>query len=1213
MSTPKQLSDPPSSRSIRASSSEVQLHLVVGENTASLQLVFFTRAECVDITGIPLPEVPTIEQMVSEAANDADYLPDAARNLLALASQFSTIRMQTSSTRMDRGALEAMAKALAEGQFEIPSLASVPHRLHHSAVDLFFAQKRYDVAVAAVPFIAAELQPEIVRRLIHAQQHELLSRNMAAFGSEARGMIVRTLQVDQRGELLVPHVGLAASVGTQLDPLDLCLQAARQGPAAFRSILEQWGSLHSLYAARQAGARHLGNALVEALLSGVAKGEKSSCAWVESGLVSASAQRWGGGLVDATERGRMQRCLYYDYIRELLERGCATEIPARSACHAVNSRISPPPTFLVEHSKAIKGDADELLSALVENRFVVMVQDNIGALLDATPTHAKFALTLVKRGFLSLLRDQIAHVRGLGREVLVALIQEGQGRLVQEHRDCFTIPAEEHATCARELLELAARKQATFQLEVPFKLLQGLPLALAHEVLALPRKQGEQLLPQLVGSFEDAAHSGIARELVTRRRLEYVERLLPAARALDLDIMVHLLDGGYVRSVFTNIGAFKQVPRESLTRIHEVLRRRLAQNDIRPIVEVLDRIPAPFLEPFEDEFAFLAYHRSIGVPSPALYDQFRGMHDVGDTAGMQTLGAQLAETRDALLSPDELPEGVVTGQLFRVALEASCPAHGGRPGVFARVFGFEDRTSDVSSFVGRGIEPLMVGSGVRYALSQSPAEFQAAIDKLSRLTEPLIEVVRGADTEADREAAVLGRIPRDQRHVRVAPRNVEDTLYQHLRSVATGKTPSGLLKEALLAYVLATTENPATYAALTRDRASASENPEYASLLEWRDLFGRLVREGCQAIVSTALQNGELLAVAHEKYEDFVFELEKQRRLDGLRTGGGGRLEQQGHFLSEVERICRRSEPATDRLRQLEALLQSAQSATGTSVQAVRTLVRHGKEPPEQRIEAIIARIQKHREEIVALLHRVGQTDIAASQIHLASITIADLVRPKRDFRLRFQLSDYRALLTEVGCRIFASELQLIDTQLGKIVPTQGSGTGRSWELEAVISKNRAAAQVAANAGLCIAEDLFHWRAPEHFRMPLRVKETRRWEGGCLFWDLSERREELGERVLIISPNPTASLLYQVDGRALFRAMMERIIRFATANPFDAIGVSSSPHMQTNRVGTDFQLELQEWIAAANERRPLKTPYPISKAPEYWMEAVDIIWRRAAV
>ncbi|MDQ7021004.1 MAG: hypothetical protein Q9M91_04140 [Candidatus Dojkabacteria bacterium] len=65
--------------------------------------------------------------------------------------------------------------------------------------------------------------------------------------------------------------------------------------------------------------------------------------------------------------------------------------------------------------------------------------------------------------------------------------------------------------------------------------------------------------------------------------------------------------------------------------------------------------------------------------------------------------------------------------------------------------------------------------------------------------------------------------------------------------------------------------------------------------------------------------------------------------------------------------------------------------------------------------------------------------------------------------------------------------------------------------------------------------------------------------------------EQDGERVLVISMNPSSTFLYSTDEEAFFYAALDQVVAFAKANGFKRVAMSTNGAIRTNRTGGLFE------------------------------------------
>lgn len=196
---------------------------------------------------------------------------------------------------------------------------------------------------------------------------------------------------------------------------------------------------------------------------------------------------------------------------------------------------------------------------------------------------------------------------------------------------------------------------------------------------------------------------------------------------------------------------------------------------------------------------------------------------------------------------------------------------------------------------------------------------------------------------------------------------------------------------------------------------------------------------------------------------------------------------------------------------------------------------------------------------------------------------------------------------------IFTEEIEAIDKEIAKY-SVQGADGKETRTVTAFFSKNKQSAAMRQVAGVCVADDNPDpdtlcrniWEMENYMQLVLRDERTRRCVGGALL----HYYEEQDKRILTASLNPSSTLLYKIDERALFDELTRVLGEFASLNDIDLIAVSRDPAIRTNRTGGIFEQALNTRIRLVNEQFSLDAPQVFSFEPSYEQQELDIIWRR---
>lgn len=425
-----------------------------------------------------------------------------------------------------------------------------------------------------------------------------------------------------------------------------------------------------------------------------------------------------------------------------------------------------------------------------------------------------------------------------------------------------------------------------------------------------------------------------------------------------------------------------------------------------------------------------------------------------------------------------------------------------------------------------------------------------------------------------------------------ALQTTEEKLFAGLLESTTRGQGTERMRQLLLMYEFANFQDIRDYMQGTRDRVSQATTPDYALLGELHTFFSDELKHVIQTI---AERGGEKLYTLMPKY----FEAQQQRQTEAKRADKLNRvqLDKVGltpGFLSQLERVLQQ------------------RGSKGKDFFLVRE--GDGGDIIGPKAEVLAGIIEGQQRRTASAIQALTGETIDPRDIHLGTVTLDRYLDSEKAIAAgTYDEGLFRSYLSEQSALLFGDDIAAIQEEMDKYEPV-GSDRRRD-RLRAVFSKTKESAFARAVGGVCVTADnpaagKEHnmWDMPEYFQLVLQDPETKRSQGLVLLHAVQRG----DERVLTASFNPSSTFVYTVNEQELFSQLSRVVTDFAADNGFDAVAVSTSKTIRTNRTGGQFERAIDERVGQQKERITLEPPAQFSHHPEYTMTDTDVIWRRPA-
>ncbi|MCB0351952.1 MAG: hypothetical protein KDD64_00455 [Bdellovibrionales bacterium] len=725
-----------------------------------------------------------------------------------------------------------------------------------------------------------------------------------------------------------------------------------------------------------------------------------------------------------------------------------------------------------------------------------------------------------------------------------------------------------------------------------------------HEGLALKildhPKLGMAALKTKLHHFESLSPE-IARRLIDAGNFDDVVNCLGSFHHLSPNIASDLARKGSFQRVLQHMSSF-QWEQESFDHF---LGQQL-ESTPEVVLENLSNMPVRMLRSGNSRHFLLSYLEEVKLPSVEIYHQYSELKRAGRELEKQAFVERVLSLADRVVSSGRQADELLLDPLYKDFVRILYPANGGGFG-FGHFAGLVhgnppaqlenlDRSVHLEHFTCRPLYPIDLSEGVTMCLKPNQETFHDKIDALQAPIETARGILeKGFREEKERKAIVTEGLNK----ISSVPKSGEpaERIAKMAIQAALGRAPRAEFIQAFLLYHTGITVNELDFYQGTRERSEQARNRDYAYLLLLREFFADRLRDTAKAVAKDAAINGRIrqelpAAIAESQLRDE----EERLRLAAAR----GQLSKRG---------------ITDGL-----LINIEQKLRDPNI------------PRDKKYEIVARIIESEQRKVAHVLDQISGVQVDPLSLHLGDYSESSFISrepAKEGERDQISESMYGPFLVQCFDRLVAPDIEFLDREIAKFQPEECEERGVR-KLEAFFSKNHSSYFARRVGGVCVANDgplrgnfgfgmlgqqnlaqdlnqvrPNQWDLPNYFQLVMRDPETLRCEGLVLL----HHYQENGVKLLTASFNPSSTYLYKVNERELFRALLDTLIDFAKRNDFNAVGVSTSQHIRTNRTGGVFEVAMNRQIEAVETQFRLEESVPFSFSPHYLQQEFDLLWK----
>lgn len=639
------------------------------------------------------------------------------------------------------------------------------------------------------------------------------------------------------------------------------------------------------------------------------------------------------------------------------------------------------------------------------------------------------------------------------------------------------------------------------------------------------------------------------------------------------------------------------------------------------ILPELSIIPEGVLRLLDRQYFLLQYRDELNIDSMPIYEEYVRFKKGGDHVKLRGFIHQIQERIDGLMSSKTEPESMRNEPYYHDLIQHVYQNNAGDWTTFESNESCPDRTVDLKNYKIENAYRFSIAPGTDMELRAGQEADPKALESIEQPIRGNMEIVRTADFDQEKIKAQFDeRIAAEAKKLEPAEafKTREEKLFGLMLETAAGRYSSQAFKQLLIAYQFATFEDIRHYVEGTRGRSEQAKNPNYAYLLELHEFYADRLKEVSRHLSDRALKNPALQALLPRYHREISAKAQgtlEQGAINKLR------IETLGLAAGFVKEVTRRLRGVTKREDLSEA--EAIEMIAHYEQRMVES--REAAKPPEgsDLHPAVYGLIRSQRQKTIQALEVLQGTSVNPAEVRLGTTDLAALVAKKQAVAGgAYDEASFAAYLAERFQETFRPELNLIDAEVAKYVPKETEKKGvKQKRVEAFITLNHSSAHARATAGVCVSGDNPRngrgsasdpeqsdclWLMPNYLQMTLRDAESKRCQG-CVLMHL---QEDEGKKILVISPNPSSTYLYQVNESELFEQILQQLTAFTAANDIDALALSKHKQIRTNRTGGEFERAMDAKIRSVGRQHIFAEARRFSFSPEYYVDAVDIVWAK---
>lgn len=447
------------------------------------------------------------------------------------------------------------------------------------------------------------------------------------------------------------------------------------------------------------------------------------------------------------------------------------------------------------------------------------------------------------------------------------------------------------------------------------------------------------------------------------------------------------------------------------------------------------------------------------------------------------------------------------------------------------------------------------------------------------------------------------------------------------------------VKNLMLTYEFANYQDINDYIQGTSDRVSLASNQDYALFCEVNEFYGDRIKEVNRKVAQDAWKNPVIKDAMEGYFNKVVSETQSSSRQDAINRLQLDKLGMNDAFLQQVGKTLKAKsgrEYTPDQLRRIIEMYEKVTNGLDSEREKDKARIERQQRASlgdaaydemaakerrkittgEQMTQSFYGQLKSQKEKTLEAVKVISGETIDPASVHLGEINLQELLAAEATFQTgTYNPEQFAAYTVQRFLNIFDDEKVAIQSELNKFE----SESGKQQEiLNAYITKSKASANARMVGGVCVSGDnpvnaqtnrateKNMWDMPNYMQIVLQDPESLRCQGLILMHHF----EEDGKKFLSVSLNPSSTYLYSVDEKALFSGLMATVETFASDNNFDAIVLSKSKTIRTNRTGGEFENAMDARVAAVGQEIQLSEKQQFSYDPNYQLDRVDVVWEK---
>lgn len=624
-------------------------------------------------------------------------------------------------------------------------------------------------------------------------------------------------------------------------------------------------------------------------------------------------------------------------------------------------------------------------------------------------------------------------------------------------------------------------------------------------------------------------------------------------------------------------------------------------------------VKAGFSTP-EDREIMLELLQSFRALGPELLGEFKLAKKQGTG---ELFLSELKEIGDKLINPEKITAADREKPFFQNLLHHVYPNNAGEYGSYLTYEDCEDRKQDLKDLK---IEPrydidlLSVGeislaegkdldNGIVESLKGPILDFERRVDELDQNEEALqAELSKQVDFH-------LAQIKDSEllEGINLENLNLENKLcILALDNLYGARAVSDeTIKFLLINYMFTKVEDVKAYVQGTTDRVSMAKNQDYSLLCELDEFYGDKLKEATRRVIENSTNNPEVLKVIQGHFAKLSKTASEVKDKDLMARLQVNKLGESDSFIRQISGVLNKRTGKSYTPDEIKRLLHLYEVLTGGLEDESSTST-------NPLTKAVYGQLRTQRERTFRAVKEITGKELDPKEIHLGQLDLQALLETERDIEEgNLNPDQFAAYSIQKIFNMFSQERSKIEEELSKFVSTSGN---ERVVIHGFITKSKESALARMTGGICIAEDnpteynrKSIWNMRNYSQLVLYDPEDRRCQGLVLMHSFQEGEK----KILSISLNPSNTILYRVDEKAMFNGLMGVLEKFAIDNGFDSIVVPQERTIRSNRTGGKFEEAIDERVKQVGQPLVFKTARRFSYKPEYKVRSMDVLWENS--